>query len=243
MPGPGARPSERELQRPARPLVTLELHILPFQPILRGIYFRSGPAKTTPNSPQSISQGGRIWQVLTSPFLDTLFDRSPFFNAYFRTAFRSREQVGTPVNDFRNMLPERAVDENCPDVFSSHLASARSDPGRSSRRLLRIRESLDPFLPARGRRSQEASRHAAGRASPSLLRGPALRLRRADSRALGDAEFIELVASTHLDAGRESFPIPLQYIMMYGHIEAEDRESLRTCLRLPSISQVCDILF
>ena len=38
-------------------------HILPFQPILWNRYLPSEPGKTTKKGPQSISEGGRIWQV------------------------------------------------------------------------------------------------------------------------------------------------------------------------------------
>ena len=38
-------------------------HILPFQPILWNRYLPSEPVKTDKNSPPSISEGGRVWQV------------------------------------------------------------------------------------------------------------------------------------------------------------------------------------
>ena len=38
-------------------------HILPFQLILSNRWLPSEPVKTTKNSPESISEGGRIWQV------------------------------------------------------------------------------------------------------------------------------------------------------------------------------------
>ena len=38
-------------------------HILPFQPILWNRHFLSKPAERAKNRPQSISEGGRIWQV------------------------------------------------------------------------------------------------------------------------------------------------------------------------------------
>ena len=41
-------------------------HILPFQPILWNRDFPSEPSTTAENSPQSISEGGRIWQVCKS---------------------------------------------------------------------------------------------------------------------------------------------------------------------------------
>ena len=43
---------------------SLSCHSLPFQPILRNIDFLSELAKTYENSPRSISEGGRTWQVL-----------------------------------------------------------------------------------------------------------------------------------------------------------------------------------
>ena len=42
-------------------------HILPFQPTLWNSYFPSEPVKPAKNSPPSISEGGRLWQVCT-PF-------------------------------------------------------------------------------------------------------------------------------------------------------------------------------
>ena len=42
-------------------------HILPFQPILWNRCFPPEPVKATRNSPQSISEGGRIWQVWRRP--------------------------------------------------------------------------------------------------------------------------------------------------------------------------------
>ena len=41
-------------------------HILPFQPILWNRYLPSEPVKTAKNSPPSISEGGRLWQVWSS---------------------------------------------------------------------------------------------------------------------------------------------------------------------------------
>ena len=41
-------------------------HILPFQPILWNKYFLPEPANTAKDSPKSISEGGRIWQVCPS---------------------------------------------------------------------------------------------------------------------------------------------------------------------------------
>ena len=38
-------------------------HVLPFQPILWNRCFPSEPVKTAKHSPQSIPEGGRIWQV------------------------------------------------------------------------------------------------------------------------------------------------------------------------------------
>ena len=38
-------------------------HILPFRPILWNRYLPPEPANTANNSPKSISEGGRIWQV------------------------------------------------------------------------------------------------------------------------------------------------------------------------------------
>ena len=38
-------------------------HILPFQPTLWNSYFPSEPVKPAKNSPSSISEGGRLWQV------------------------------------------------------------------------------------------------------------------------------------------------------------------------------------
>ena len=38
-------------------------HILPFQPILWNRCFPSKPVRSSQNSPKSISEGGRIWQV------------------------------------------------------------------------------------------------------------------------------------------------------------------------------------
>ena len=38
-------------------------HILPFQPILWNSYFPPEPVKPAKNSPSSISEGGRLWQV------------------------------------------------------------------------------------------------------------------------------------------------------------------------------------
>ena len=46
-----------------RLLMLHSCHILPFQPMLWNKYFPPEPAKTAKNSPRSISEGGRIWQV------------------------------------------------------------------------------------------------------------------------------------------------------------------------------------
>ena len=46
---------------------THSCHILPFQPLLRNRYVPSEPANTAKHSPQSISEGGRIWQVRNRP--------------------------------------------------------------------------------------------------------------------------------------------------------------------------------
>ena len=38
-------------------------HILPFQPLMRNRYFPSEHLKAAPKRPESISEGGRIWQA------------------------------------------------------------------------------------------------------------------------------------------------------------------------------------
>ena len=57
------------IRRPGRARRSHSCHILPFQPILWNINFPSEPVKTTENSPQSISEGGRIWQVCNVLYL------------------------------------------------------------------------------------------------------------------------------------------------------------------------------
>ena len=44
-------------------IMMMSCHILPFQPILSNIFCPSGPVKAAKSNPQSISEGGRIWQV------------------------------------------------------------------------------------------------------------------------------------------------------------------------------------
>ena len=51
--------------RPTNPIHHI-CHVLPFQPLLWNRYVPSEPANTAKHSPQSISEGGRIWQVRTS---------------------------------------------------------------------------------------------------------------------------------------------------------------------------------
>ena len=55
----------RQTEAPFYDQLLHSCHILPFQPILRNIYFPPEPAKTAKHSPKSISEGGRIWQLCT----------------------------------------------------------------------------------------------------------------------------------------------------------------------------------
>ena len=59
----GARSDWARRRRPKSRRVYRSFHILPFQPILFNRYLPSEPVKTAKNSPPSISEGGRLWQV------------------------------------------------------------------------------------------------------------------------------------------------------------------------------------
>ena len=78
----------------------LSCQLLPFQPLLWSRHFPSEPARAAKHSPQSVSEGGTIWQVLVKV-------------AVFYPVSQSCDDVhfpSEPVEGGRTWLPPKAMD-------------------------------------------------------------------------------------------------------------------------------------